>query len=118
MTAADLAARWRQDAETFARYGDEQMAHVCRSHADELESSLRSQADDVLDLATAAEVSGYSADRLRHKVAAGEIPNAGRRGSPRVRRGDLPVKPRRAAGAFDAAAVARDVLQLGAKHHG
>ena len=31
--------------------------------------------------------------QLRELVAAGEVPNAGRKGAPRIRRADLPRKP-------------------------
>jgi hypothetical protein len=111
MTPAELAERWRHDAELLDRYGDDQLATVCRTHADDLQAALQSVADDTLDLASAAQESGYSPDRLRHLVAEGEIPNAGRKGSPRIRRGDLPVKKRRAVGRFDAAGAARDLLR-------
>jgi hypothetical protein len=110
MTPNELAARWRLDAETFDRYGDAQLAKVARTHADDLEAALRSVADDALDLSAAARESGLSVDRLRHKVAAGEIPNAGRKGSPRIRRGDLPSKKGAGNGRFDAPAIARSLV--------
>lgn len=116
MTPKDLAQRWREDAEVHDRYGAAQLAQVCRSHADEMESALRSVADDALDLASAARESGYSPDRLRHLIAEGSIPNAGRKGSPRIRRGDLPLKRRSNHGHFDAAAAARSLL--GRSHDG
>ncbi|MDO8500457.1 MAG: hypothetical protein Q7S20_01280 [Gemmatimonadaceae bacterium] len=112
MTPNELAKHWRQDAETLERY-DSQLAGVCRGHADELDAALRSVADDALDLATAAHESGYSRDRLRHMLAEGAIPNAGRKGSPRIRRGDLPSKSRANMGGFDAVAAARGVLRSG-----
>ena len=91
VTPTELAQRWRGDAETLDRY-EPNLARVCRDHADALDSAMRSVADDALDLATAARESGYSRDRLRHLVSAGEIPNAGKLGAPRIRRGDLPSK--------------------------
>ena len=45
------------------------------------------------DITEAVAASGYSADHLRSLVATGAIQNAGRRGSPRIRQGDLPRKP-------------------------
>src|SRR5687768_13472838 len=63
MTPNELAVRWRKDAELLERYGDDQLALVAQTHADELEAALRSQADDALDLATASKESGYSVDR-------------------------------------------------------
>lgn len=113
MTPAELVTRWRSDADTLARYSPE-LAAVARAHADELDAALRSMDDDALDLATAARESGYSADRLRHMVAAGSIPNAGRKGAPRVRRADLPRKAARTTGGFDAQAAARDMLSVSA----
>ena len=110
MTPKELAASWRADAETFARYASP-LSDVCRRHADELDAALRSLQDEALSLAEAASESGYSSDRLRHLVAAGALPNAGEKGRPRVRRGDLPTKRRANAGGFDAGAVARAVLR-------
>lgn len=110
MTPSELATRWREDAELLDRYAST-LADVCRRHADELDAALRAVADDPLDLETAARESGYSPDRLRHLVAAKQIPNAGRKGAPRIRRGDLPVKPHVRGGVFDAATTARDLLR-------
>lgn len=113
MTPRELATQWRTDAELFARYGDEARALICRTHADELDKALQDEQGAVLSLSDAARESGYSPDRLRHLVAAGSIPNAGRKGAPRIRRGDLPSK-RRAAGAFDPTATARSLLKVSA----
>lgn len=101
-----LAEQWRRDAELLEGYGDSALAKACRKHADDLDAALRVQEEEALDLATAAQESGYSADRLRHKVSAGEIPNAGRKGAPRIRRADLPVKHRASSLGFDPAATA------------
>lgn len=45
-----------------------------------------------MTLTQAAEVSGYSDDHLGRLVKDGIIPNAGRPGAPRIRRGSLPRK--------------------------
>ncbi len=45
-----------------------------------------------MTVAEAALESGLSEDHLRHGVADGKIPNAGRKGAPRIRRADLPLK--------------------------
>jgi hypothetical protein len=86
---ADLAARWLSRAEELERFGSP-AAVAFRDCARELESELRAGDDELLTLAQASTESGLHADTIRHKIAAGEIPNAGRKGSPRVRRGDLP----------------------------
>lgn len=49
--------------------------------------------EEALDLRTAADVSGYSADHLTRLVREGRLRNLGRKHSPRFRRGDLPRKP-------------------------
>ena len=110
MIPRDLPERWRADAETLSRHGADSLARVCRAHADELEEALRDAASEALDLAAAARESGYSRDRLRHMIAAGELANAGRKGAPRIRRGDLPVKAGARPAKFDVSAAVRRVL--------
>jgi hypothetical protein len=88
-----LATRWRTEAETLERYGDDRGARVARLHADELEQASADLADETLTLSEAAAESGYSERRLRELLTSGEVPQAGRRGAPRIRRGDLPRKP-------------------------
>lgn len=85
--------RWEREAETLARNLDERGASLLRLHATELREALRDQGSEELTLSEAALESGYSEDHLRHLVADGTIPNAGERGRPRIRRGDLPQKP-------------------------
>lgn len=112
MRVADLIAQWRDDANLLEKYGDTGMANVCRAHADCLVAALQTEGGEILNLAEASIESGYSVDRLRHMVAAGEIPNAGRKGSPGIRRGDLPQKLRRKTGsAFNAARAASEMLR-------
>jgi hypothetical protein len=90
---AELAASWRVKADTLAEHGADTTAVSLRRCADELDAAARGQADELLTLREAALASGYSRDRLRHLVASGVVPNAGRPHAPRVRRGDLPRKP-------------------------
>jgi len=89
-----LAERWKSEAETVERrYADNASARLLRTVAAELVEVLREEADELLTLAEAAEVSGYASDTLRHRLSNGSIPNAGVSGKPRIRRGDLPTKP-------------------------
>ena len=88
----DLLARWRGEAEAVERCGHEPTAKLIRRLAVEVEEALRDDQEDTLTLAEAALESGYSVDHLRKMLAAETIPNAGERGRPRIRRGDLPVK--------------------------
>lgn len=94
-----LADSWREEADRLReRYGADRLARLSEVHARELEKLLNLGLDEELTLAEAAEVSGYSKSHLRHLVSDGEIPNAGRKGRPRIRRADLPMKhgePRR-----------------------
>jgi hypothetical protein len=111
-----LAEAWLQDAATLRLYGDDRGAQICLLHAEAVRAMARSTGDEPLPLEQAAAESGYSADRLRHMIGEGKIANAGRKGSPRIRRADLPVKPGRAKPAvsgFDAGAFARSLLPGG-----
>ncbi len=115
MTPRELAAQWRTESDTLAKY-DERLARVLVRHAEELEAALLEQDEQPLALAEAARESGYSVDRLRHKIAAGEIANAGVKGAPRVRRIDLPRKRRQTSATFDANATARAIVAQGTSH--
>jgi hypothetical protein len=109
---AALAAGWRTDAETLDGYGAVEAAAACRRHADELDAALREAEAEELTLAQAVEVSGYSERRLRELATAGEIPNVGRKGAPRFRRGDLPKRTTKStpASGYDPAADARSLI--------
>lgn len=88
-----LAEEWEEEADRVRdRYGHEELAQICETHAAELRTRIRQQLDEKLTLQQAAEESGYSVSHLQHLVADGELPNAGKKGRPRIRRGDLPVK--------------------------
>lgn len=89
MTLADLPVIWTARAEELAPYAPA-AAEAFRRAAAELEDARRAADEEVLSLTAAAAASGYSSDTLRHMVANGRIPNAGRRGAPRIRRADLP----------------------------
>ena len=56
---------------------------------------LTHEGDTLLTLAAAAQRSGYSPDHLARLIRTGAIPNAGRRGAPRIRLADLPTRPAR-----------------------
>ncbi len=90
-----LAECWLSTAETLEGAFDERGAALYRHLAAELQEALREAADEVLTLAEASSESGYSESRLRHLIADGTLPQAGERGRPRVRRGDLPSKPQK-----------------------
>ena len=101
-------------ADTLAtRYGDERTARLFRTLAAELDEAVHETEDELLTLQQAADLSGYTADHLRHLVADGSIPNDGERGQPRIRRRDLPTKPGTSvdAGEDEATRAARSILK-------
>src|SRR5512134_2542989 len=90
---ADLLRVWNERADYLHEFGDPNSARIWRLAAVELERALEAFGAETLTLADAAKVSGYSPDYIRKQIAAGAIPNAGRRNAPRVRRADLTAKP-------------------------
>lgn len=115
-TLSELVTDWRNEADRIRhRYDDERLARLCEVHATELAERLRRHQDQKLTLQEAARRSGYSVSHLRYLIRDGEIPNAGRKGRPRIRRGDLPRKEPEdhggsGDGQFDASQLAADVL--------
>ena len=89
-----LAAHWRQEAGMYRRRGLKPQARMVESLAAELERELHAWLTEPLTLTEASAESGYSYDHLQHAAADGSIPNAGGEGAPRIRRCDLPRKPR------------------------
>jgi hypothetical protein len=87
----DLPHAWRARADDLARFAPAAAA-AFRDAAAELEAALHAAANEVLTLQQASARSGLSVDRLRHKIADGGLPNAGRKGAPRLCARDLPVR--------------------------
>ncbi len=121
----DLPACWRERAADLRRWAAAEGAAVALEQAaGELEQALRAAADELLDIAQAAEAANLSRDHLRHLLASGALPNAGCRGRPRIKRGDLPVgkrrKPRGSSGGYDPVADAAALVArgLGQRRHG
>ena len=88
----DLVAEWRQLAAQVRRFGDHHLATVLDECARQVSVRTREWLLEELSLGEAAEYSGMTYDTLQRKVGEGAIPNQGRKGSPRVRRCDLPAK--------------------------
>ena len=87
-----IAAQWREEAAKLRQRGQESLALMAESFADELEAALREYDQATLTLKEASAESGYSSDHLAKLIRQGKLPNAGRRNAPRLRRGDLPAK--------------------------
>lgn len=96
-----LAQMRAKAAELRDSFADEARARALEWAASLLEGAIREHAEDRLTLAQAALRSGYSADHLARLVRDCRLPNAGQRGSPRIRAGDLPLRRPRAVAAPD-----------------
>ena len=91
MIVSSLPAEWRKRATELERYAPA-AAEAFRDAADQLESALQSKADSVT-IKEAAALGGFSTDHIQRLVASGRIENVGRKGRPRIRRDDIPMKP-------------------------
>ena len=103
-----LPEEWRRRAGTFRQYGGEAPARALEACAAELEAALRRKDRTVLTLKEAAMATGYSASHLGRLVRDGTIPNAGRRGAPRIALRHLPRKARGAGSPGTGPALAGD----------
>jgi hypothetical protein len=107
---------WRARRDEFQRLGALVRGDaLCDQVLNDLAAVHVHHGDPLLTLTEAADRSGYSIDHLGRLIRDGTIPNAGRPGAPRIRRGDLPQKPgtRVAAHsqvAYDAGADARKLV--------
>lgn len=113
---ARLAARWREDAQVFRRYGSTARARMLERLADELEQTADEDAHAVADLATAARLTGFTRGHLRRLYRERRlIPVGMEDGEPVFRVVDLPRKPgspeRAAHAGSDRRAIAEDVVR-------
>jgi len=93
-----LPGTWRKRAKALRRYGSESPAVALERCAAELEDTIAERDETTFSLVEASRESGYSADHLGRLVRDGKIPNAGRRGAPRIARRHLPRKAHAPAG--------------------
>jgi hypothetical protein len=97
MTKEEFISKWRATAEGLARLrATVDGALLCDQVLSDFRSVMATEGEQLLTLREAAHYSGYSADHLGRLVREGRIPNLGKRGSPRLRVADLPMKPREA----------------------
>jgi hypothetical protein len=89
----DLLERWEGDEARLRALGQAQLADFSKAYQAELREWWREWQVERLTLEEAAAYSGLAYDTLRKKVAAGELPNAGDKGRPRIQRGNLPMRP-------------------------
>ena len=88
----DLVVERKSRSTMLREYGAEAQAAAIQGCATELTEAVKEWQDEPLTLEQAVEETGYSYSTLQQKIAGGEIPNAGSKGRPRVRRYDLPRK--------------------------
>jgi hypothetical protein len=94
MTLVGLIARWRGRQDEWSRLGAAvDGAKVAAEIVADLEALQRAQSSAAVTLREAALIGGYSPDHLQRLVAGGQLENVGRKGRPRIRRDDVPVKP-------------------------
>ena len=89
MKLSDLFTGWRDEAELYRKRGQEPMAAMLESLAADLEEFCRRRDLEELTISEAATESGLSYSSIQKKVAAGELPNVGRKNRPRIQRTDL-----------------------------
>jgi len=94
----NLAETFRREADLLGSWGATAQAAAAEHAASRIERALMTWRNEVLSVADAATESGYSEAHLRRLLAACRIENAGSRGRPRIRRADLPRKPRQRTG--------------------
>jgi hypothetical protein len=88
---AQLPEAWRARATELRRLAAaDGAARAWECAAQELAAALAQQADELLSLAEAAEISGYHPDSLGRLIREGKLANYGTKRRPKVKRGDLP----------------------------
>src|SRR2546427_9420005 len=90
---AEILAKAKEFREAF---GDEPRARSLEWAAARVEQALRDDSDQLLTLPQASEISGYHPDSLARMVRYGQIPDLrppNSKGTIRIRRADLPIKP-------------------------
>ena len=94
MTLRGMREKWasrRQEGADFNARVD--LTTVCEAVLQDIDNLLAHQESEVLTLPEAERLSGYSKEHLGRLIRNRKIPNAGRPGSPRIRRADLSIKP-------------------------
>jgi hypothetical protein len=91
----ELADKWATEAKTLReRYYDDKGAKMCEDKRAELLQTISNALSATLNLTQAGKESGYHPGHLGRLVKEGKLKNYGSPLRPKVRRGDLPRKPR------------------------
>jgi len=125
MTRDELVARWASRQTEYDRVGARvDGVKVCKEILADLEALFTSEDSELVPLARAAELSGYSEDRLRKMAKKGVLPSEKRKRRLYFLRGGLPKKAHKIDAprpqGYDPDADARRVATLLHKesHHG
>ena len=121
MRPAEFQAKWATRQRELERlHAHVDGAILCQEVLHDFAAVTASTDDEPLSLREAAARSGYSEDHLARLIRQGTIPNAGRRGAPRIRRGDLPRRPKGpvAPTTPDAYDVVADARKLASRRRG
>ena len=95
MTLIELLSLWHtRQAEYEASSAMVDGTLVLKRMIRELETAIAAGRSETLTLSQASVESGFSVEHLARQIRTGRLENAGRKGAPRVRRGDLPLKGR------------------------
>ncbi len=86
---------WQELAGRLREYGADQSATAVERCATELSDRVTDWTDTLLTLEQSAEESGYSVAHLRRLVSQDVLKDLAENGPTMLRRGDLPLKPRR-----------------------
>jgi len=94
MTPREVLAKWRAEQRRFEALGAlVDGAKLIGQLLHDIEAAEATEAAEIVPLAEAAEVSGYTSGHLSRLIREGRLANAGKRNSPALRRADLPRKP-------------------------
>ena len=88
----DFVKQWTSLAATLRAEFDERGAAITEKRARELQEWIAAKRDDTISVNEASAVSGFSTDHLRRQLGSGDLKNAGERGRPRIRRGEVRPK--------------------------
>jgi len=95
MTLGELRQRWEHRREEWSRLGvSVEGARLASEIVADLDRLAAGADEQLLSLAEAAAASGYHPESLARLIRQGRLTNQGTARRPRIRRADLPHKPR------------------------
>ena len=90
--AALLRTQWAAEAGLFRKRGQDELAALMESIAQEVTNEAEAFLDQEMTLDECADLGGYHYSTVQHLVRVGRMPNAGQKGRPRVQRRHVPRK--------------------------